>query len=46
MYKDSAFKLERKYNKFLLIDTQYRFWTEDEDAIIIKHLTERHQTIN
>ena len=42
IYKEATFKLERKYNKFLLIDKQYHFWTKHEDDIIIEHLNERN----
>ena len=42
IYRNATFKLQRKYDKFLLIDKQYYFWTKDEDSIIIKHLKERN----
>ena len=45
IYKDAPFKLQRKYDKFLKISSDYKFWTEEEDAIILKYINER-QTKN
>lgn len=42
IYKDANFKLERKYNKFLLIDIQYHFWSQKEDNIILQHIKDRN----
>jgi len=41
MYKDAKFKLDRKYNKFLLINNKYKFWSKLEDDIIISYLNQR-----
>lgn len=41
IYKDANFKLERKYNKFLLINSSYKFWTSDEDQIIYNNINSR-----
>lgn len=41
IYKDATFKLERKYNKFLQIDSRYKLWTKAEDAIILKQINSR-----
>ena len=45
IYKDATFKLQRKYDKFLKISSDYKFWTEEEDAIILKHINKK-QTKN
>ena len=42
IYNNANFKLDRKHNKFLLINTTYKFWSKQEDDIIIKHITERN----
>lgn len=42
MYHDAEFKLERKYKKFLLINTQYRFWLPQEDEIILRYIKDRN----
>jgi hypothetical protein len=43
MYKnENCFKLERKYEKFLKIHTDYKFWTKEEDSIILEHIKDRN----
>ena len=42
IYKDATFKLERKYNKFLQINSDYKFWTKEEDNIILQHINDRN----
>lgn len=42
IYKDAPFKLERKYNKFLQINSQYKLWTKEEDDIILKQINDRN----
>lgn len=42
IYKDANFKLNRKYKKFLQIDSRYKFWTQEEDNIIIAHIDEKN----
>lgn len=38
IYKNSdCFKLLRKYEKFLKINSNYNFWTKEEDDIVINH---------
>lgn len=41
IYKDAPFKLERKYNKFLQIDSHYKLWTKAEDDVILKQINSR-----
>jgi hypothetical protein len=41
LYKDAEFKLDRKYDKFLLIDTKYKLWSKLEDEKIVSCLQQR-----
>ena len=41
IYKKSCFHLKRKFDKFSLIQTNYKFWSKEEDDILWNniHLT-------
>jgi len=40
-YNPNHFKLQRKYDKFKEIHINYKFWTPEEDAIILKYIHQR-----
>jgi intein/homing endonuclease len=42
MYKNATFRLERKYQKFVNINSTYKLWSKKEDDIILNKIDERN----